>query len=69
MVKVFNFKPGQTITKTFLLFYNFRGTPVPKFIDPVFANISPKRSFPMAENERFRLVFAKTECINSGTEQ
>ncbi len=38
--------------------------PVPKFIDPVFAKKSPKRSM---KNERFGLVFAKTGSINSGT--
>jgi hypothetical protein len=40
---------------------------VPEFIDPVFAKTSPKRSFLVIENERFRLVFAKTGSINSGT--
>ncbi len=40
---------------------------VPEFIDPVFVKTSPKRSFSMAKNERFRLVFAKTMSINSGT--
>ncbi len=43
------------------------GYPVPEFIDPVFAKTSPKRSFLVIENERFRLVFAKTGSINSGT--
>jgi hypothetical protein len=42
-------------------------TSVPEFIDPIFAKTSPKRSFPMTENERFGLVFAKTGSINSGT--
>ena len=41
-------------------------SPVPKFIDPVFAKTSPKCSFCMTENERFGFVFAKTESINSG---
>ncbi len=41
--------------------------PVLEFIDPVFAKISPRRSFSMTENERFGLVFAKTGSINSGT--
>ncbi len=40
---------------------------MPEFIDPVFAKISPKRSFSMTENEHFGLVFAKTGSINSGT--
>jgi len=35
-------------------------SPVPKFIDPVFAKTSPKCSFCMTENERFGFVFAKT---------
>jgi hypothetical protein len=42
-------------------------TPVPEFIDPVFAITSPKRSFSMTENERFGIVFVKTGSINSGT--
>jgi hypothetical protein len=42
---------------------------VPEFIDPVFAKTSRKRSFSVIENERFRLVFAKTGSINSGTER
>jgi hypothetical protein len=42
-------------------------SPVPEFIDPVFAKTSPKRAFSMAENERFGVVFAKTGSINSGT--
>jgi hypothetical protein len=29
------------------------GSTVPEFIDPVFAKTSPKRPFPMIENERF----------------
>jgi hypothetical protein len=41
---------------------------VPVFIDPVFAETSPKRSFSVIENERFGLVFVKTGFINSGTE-
>jgi hypothetical protein len=40
---------------------------VPEFTDPVFAKTSPKRSFPMIENERFGLVFARTGSINLGT--
>jgi hypothetical protein len=50
-------------------FGNFRENvgPVPEIIDPVFAKISPKRSFCMTENERFGLVFGKTGSINSGT--
>jgi hypothetical protein len=36
-----------------------------QFIDPVFAKISPKRSFSVIENEPFGLVFAKTGSINS----
>jgi hypothetical protein len=35
------------------------GTPVPKFIDPVFVKTSPKCAFSMTENEHFRLVFVK----------
>jgi hypothetical protein len=42
-------------------------TPVPEFIDPVFAKTSPKRSFSMTEKERFGLAFAKSGSINSGT--
>ncbi len=38
-----------------------------EIIDLVFAKTSPKRSFCMTENERFGLVFVKTESINSGT--
>ncbi len=41
--------------------------PVPKFIDPVFAKTSPKRSFFMTVNERFGLAFTKTRPVNSGT--
>ncbi len=41
--------------------------PVPEFIDPVFAKTSQKRSFSVIQNERFRLVFAKTGSIISGT--
>ncbi len=40
---------------------------MPEFIDPVFAKTSPKCSFLVIENERFRLVFAKAGSINSGT--
>ncbi len=40
---------------------------MPEIIDPVFAKTSPKYSFCMTDNERFRLVFAKTGSINSGT--
>ncbi len=40
---------------------------MPEFIDPVFTKTNPKRSFSMTENERFRLVFAKTWSIKSGT--
>jgi hypothetical protein len=40
-------------------------TSVPEFLDPVFAKKSPKRFFSLIENERFRLVFAKTVSINS----
>ncbi len=42
-------------------------SPVPEFIDPVFAKTSLRRSFSVIENERFGLVFAKTGSINSGT--
>ncbi len=41
-------------------------TPVPEFIDIVFAKTSPKRPFSMTDNERFGLVFAKSRSINSG---
>jgi hypothetical protein len=34
---------------------------MPEFIDPVFVKTSPKRSFCMTENQRFGLVFVKTE--------
>ncbi len=40
---------------------------MPEFTEPVFGKTSPKRSFSMTENERFRLVFTKTGSINSGT--
>ncbi len=43
-------------------------SPVPEFIDPVFAKTSPKRSFLMTENERFGLVSEKSGSINTGTE-
>ncbi len=36
---------------------------VPEFIDPVFANTSPKRSFSLTENKHFGLVFVKTGSI------
>ncbi len=36
---------------------------VPEFLDSVFAKTSPKRSFSMTENERFRLVFAKIAWV------
>jgi hypothetical protein len=39
--------------------------PVPEFIDPVFANTSPKRTFSLNENERFELFFAKSGSIIS----
>jgi hypothetical protein len=42
--------------------------PVPEFIDPVFTQTSPKRSFSVIQNERFGLVIAKTGSIISGTE-
>jgi hypothetical protein len=42
-------------------------TPVPEYIDPVFRETSPKRSFLVMENERFGLVFAKTRSKISGT--
>ncbi len=42
-------------------------TPVPEFIDPVFAKTSQKRSFSVIENERLGLVSAKTGSLNSGT--
>ncbi len=38
---------------------------MPEFIDSVFAQTSPKRSFSMMENERFGLVFANHGSINS----
>ncbi len=40
---------------------------MPEFIDPVFRENKPKRSFSVIENERFGLVFAKIVSINSGT--
>jgi hypothetical protein len=40
---------------------------VPELIDPDFAKTSLKRSFSMTENELFRLFFAKSGSINSGT--
>ena len=47
-------------------FLNVIFSPLPEFIDPVFAKTSQKRSFLKIENERFGLVFAKTGYINSG---
>jgi hypothetical protein len=44
-----------------------RNFPVPEFIDPRFRENKPKRSYSVIENERFRLVFAKTGSIISGT--
>ncbi len=44
-----------------------RKTPVPEFIDPVFAKISPKSSLSTNENERFGLILAKTGSLNSDT--
>ncbi len=38
-----------------------------EFIDPIFVKRSPKRSFSVIQNERFRLVFVKTGSIISGT--
>ncbi len=58
--------------QTGVILYDKRGfcnSPLPKFIDPVFAITSPKRSFSITENERFVLIFAKTVSINSGTVQ
>jgi hypothetical protein len=43
-------------------------SPVPEFIDPVFAKTSQNARFLLTENERFGLVFVKTGSINSGTE-
>ncbi len=40
---------------------------MPEFIDPVFPKTSPKRSFSVAQNELFGLVFAKTGSIISDT--
>ncbi len=40
-------------------------TTVPEFKDPVFTKTSPKRSFSVIQNERFRLVFAKTGSVIS----
>ncbi len=42
--------------------------PVPEIIDPVFVKTSQNARFLLSENERFRLVFVKTESINSGTD-
>jgi hypothetical protein len=39
-------------------------SPVPEFIATLFEKTSPKRSFSIIENERFGLVFTKTEFIN-----
>ncbi len=47
--------------------FNEKWRTVPKFIDPVLAKTSPKRSFSIIGNERFGLVFAKTGSVNSGT--
>ena len=41
--------------------------PVPEITDPVFAKTSQNARFLLSENERFGLVFVKTESINSGT--
>ncbi len=51
----------------FLFFWVIFCTPMPEFIDPVFAKTSPKRSFSLIENKRSGLVFEKTGSINSGT--
>ncbi len=40
---------------------------VPEIIDPVFAKTSQNARFLLSENERFGLVFVKTESINPGT--
>ncbi len=40
---------------------------MPEFIDPDFAEPSPKRSFSMIVNERFGFVFAKTGSENSSS--
>jgi hypothetical protein len=48
------------------LLRQFKTSFVPEFIDPVFAQTSPKRSFLIIENERFGLVSAKTGSKNSG---
>ena len=45
----------------------FISIPVPEFIDQRFVKTSPKRSYSVIENERFRLVLAKTVSIISGT--
>ncbi len=49
--------------------YQQTSTPMPEFIDPVFAKTSPIRSFSITENDRFGHVFVKTGSINSGTDK
>jgi hypothetical protein len=41
--------------------------PVPEIYRPSFRENKENRSFSISENERFGLVFAKTEPINTGT--
>jgi hypothetical protein len=47
-------------------FHHHTLSPVPKFLDPVFAKTSLKRSFTVIDNERFGLVFAKNWVYNFG---
>ncbi len=47
------FEPGLRIS-----------SPVPEFIDLVFAKTSQKARFLLSENQRFGLVFVKTGSIN-----
>ncbi len=49
----------------------FEDMHVPEFINPVFAKpkTCPKRSFSVIKNDRFGLVFTKTESIDSGNGQ
>ncbi len=54
---------------TILYYVHIPPSPVPEFIDPVFAKTSPKRSLSMSDNVHFGLVFAKTGSIHSGTEE
>ncbi len=62
-----HFKLHKYTTGSALKCLFFFPRPLPEFIDPIFAKRSSKRSFWIIQNQRFRLVFAKTGSTNSGT--